>query len=199
MLNTAINAGVDSVYFGIKGFNMRASAKNFELDELAKVVELCHKNNVKTFLTVNIIVYENEIKDIEKLIKHAKKYKVDAIICWDFSVIQLCKKHGIPFHISTQASVSNSEAANFYHELGAERIVLARESSLEQIKKITASTKAEIEIFVHGAMCVSAAVSAHCTIHQDALPEHRSLYIHRRQDPVRTVRLPDDLSMSVAS
>ena len=160
MLNTAINAGVDSVYFGIKGFNMRASAKNFELDELAKVVELCHKNKVKTFLTVNIIVYENEIKDIEKLIKHAKKYKVDAIICWDFSVIQLCKKHGIPFHISTQASVSNSEAANFYHELGAERIVLARESSLEQIKKITASTKAEIEIFVHGAMCVS--VSGRC-------------------------------------
>lgn len=168
MLNAAINAGTDAVYFGIKEFNMRSSARNFSIEELKKVKEICNQpqKKVKKYLTLNVIIYDDEIKKIEKIIKIiSKKNLVDAIICWDLSVINLCKKYKIPFHISTQASISNTEAAKFYKKIGAERIVLARELSLEQIKKIHKEVpNLEIESFCHGAMCV--AVSGRCFMSQ---------------------------------
>jgi len=146
----AVEAGADAVYFGLKEFNMRDSAKNFTLKDLNKINKIC--KDVKKYLTLNTIIYDKELKQVENIIKKAKN-KVDAIICWDNSVIELCKKYKIPFHISTQASVANSESAKFYKKLGAERIVLARELNLEQIKKI--SKIIDIECFIHGAMCVS--------------------------------------------
>lgn len=155
-LVTAITAGADAVYFGIKDFNMRARAKNFQLKDLQKIRKIAGKR-VKLYLALNTIIYDNELKKAEKIIKRAKHY-IDAIICSDISVIQLCKKYKIPFHISTQASVSNTETAMFYKKLGAERIVLARELNLKQIKKI--SKIIPIECFIHGAMCVS--VSGRC-------------------------------------
>jgi len=157
-LIAAVTAGADAVYFGLneKGTNMRASAKNFSLNDLPKMKKICGKN-VKMYLTLNTIVYDTEINRLEKIIKNAKKY-VDAIICWDFAIVNLCKKYNIPFHISTQASVSNIEAAKFYKKIGAERIILARELNLEQIKKI--SKVIEVECFIHGAMCVS--ISGRC-------------------------------------
>ncbi len=166
MLVTAINAGADAVYFGLKEFSLRANAKNFELKDLEKINEICNKNKekkVKKYLTLNSIIYTNEIDKIEEIIKKIKG-KVDAIICWDLSVIQLCKKYKIPFHISTQASVSNVESAKFYKKLGAERIILARELNLKQIKEITEKAKIKAEIFVHGAMCL--AVSGRCLMSQ---------------------------------
>ena len=162
-LVTAVNAGADAVYFGLKEFSMRQNAKNFEISDLDKINDICG-NKVKKYVTINIIIYNKEIEKLEKTIKKLKG-KVDAIICWDLSVIRLCKKYGIPFHISTQASVSNSEAAKFYSELGAERIVLARELDLEQIKEIHKNVDVELEAFVHGAMCV--AVSGRCFMSQD--------------------------------
>jgi len=157
-LIAAITAGADSVYFGLdeEGTNMRASAKNFSLNDLPKMRKMCGKK-VKMYLTLNTIVYDNELERIEQIIKKAKEY-IDAVICWDLAVINLCKKYKIPFHISTQASVSNIEAAKFYKKLGAERIVLARELNLSQIKKI--SKYIDVECFIHGAMCVS--VSGRC-------------------------------------
>jgi putative protease len=157
-LVAAITAGADSVYFGLdeEGTNMRASAKNFSLNDLPKMRKMCSKK-VKMYLTLNTIVYDNELGRIEQIIKKAKKY-IDAVICWDLAIINLCKKYKIPFHISTQASVSNIEAAKFYKKLGAERIVLARELNLEQIKKI--SRIIDVECFIHGAMCVS--ISGRC-------------------------------------
>jgi U32 family peptidase len=153
-LHSAIDAGADAIYFGIKGFNMREGAKNFLIKDLPKIKKICNKNpkKIKIYLTLNTIVYDNEIKKIEEIIKKSKDY-VDAIICWDFAIISLCKMYKIPFHISTQASVSNIESAKFYKNLGAERIVLARELNLKQIKKI--SKIIDIECFTHGAMCVS--------------------------------------------
>jgi len=156
MLVAAINAGADAVYFGLKEFSMRTGSKNFTINDLDKINEICGKK-VKKYLTLNTIIYDNEIKKIEKIIKKIKG-KVDAIICWDLSVIQLCRKYKIPFHISTQASVSNIEAAKFYKKLGAKRIILARELNLKQIKKI--SKIIDVECFAHGAMCV--AVSGRC-------------------------------------
>ena len=164
MLKAAIDAGADAVYFGLKKLNMRATGKNFTLEELPEIVKQCHDNNVKVFLTVNTIIYNNEIEDVKKIVKGAKEAGADIIICWDMAVIQECKKQGMPFHISTQASIANAEAARFYKELGAERIILARECTLEQIKEIKKTVDIEIETFVHGAMCVS--VSGRCFMSQ---------------------------------
>lgn len=160
MLRTAINAGADAVYFGVDKLNMRAKARNFSIEELPEIITFCRSNNAKTYLTLNTIVFEDELKEAEEIITSAKKAKVDRIICWDLAVAELCSKHDFPFCISTQGSVSNSLAASVYEKIGAVRIVLARECSLEEIKKIRANTDLEIEAFVHGAMCI--AVSGRC-------------------------------------
>ncbi len=175
-LRAAVEAGCDAVYFGVRGFNMRDSAKNFSLRDLDRIGRVCSSptrnsvpskmgagapsssgKNVKMYLTLNVVVYDGELRRVEEILKKVRG-KVDAVICWDLAVIGLCKKYKIPFHVSTQASISNVESARFYKKLGAERIVLARELSLKQIKKI--SKVIEIECFCHGAMCV--AVSGRC-------------------------------------
>ncbi|HNZ51889.1 MAG TPA: U32 family peptidase [Candidatus Pacearchaeota archaeon] len=168
MLQTAVNSGADAVYFGLKEFSLRANARNFQLKDLNKINEICNKNKkqgkiVKKYLTLNSIIYSDELKKIEEIIKKVKG-KVDAIICWDLGVIQLCKKYKIPFHISTQASISNIESAKFYEKLGAERIILARELNLKQIKEIIKNIDIKVETFVHGAMCL--AVSGRCLMSQ---------------------------------
>ncbi len=162
-LKIAIDAGADAVYFGLKEFSLRANAKNFELKDLEKISEICKPKKIKEYLTLNSIIYNEEIPKLEKIFKKLKG-KIDAIICWDLSVVNLCKKYKIPFHISTQASVSNYESAKFYKKLGAERIVLARELNLKQIKEIIKKVNIEIEIFIHGAMCIS--VSGRCFMSQ---------------------------------
>ena len=164
-LVTAINAGADAIYFGIQGFNMRARAKNFTIKDLPKIKKLSQQKTkkIKLYLTLNTIIYDNELKKVETIIKKSKKY-IDAIICSDISVMLLCKKYKVPFHISTQCSISNTETAKFYKKLGAERIVLARELNLKQIKQI--SKIIPTEVFIHGAMCIS--VSGRCLISQFA-------------------------------
>ena len=165
MLHAAVDSGADAVYFGLQSFNMRATAKNFTIKDLPEMRKVCNSSlrKPKLYLTMNTIIYQNELKQVEKFIKQVKG-KVDAIICWDLSVIQLCKKYKIPFHISTQASISNLESAKFYQNLGAERIVLARELSLKQVKELSKKVKVGIECFCHGAMCVSE--SGRCFISQ---------------------------------
>ena len=162
-LRAAVEAGADAVYFGIRGFNMRNSAKNFGLRDLAKIRKICDSStrDVKMYLTMNVIVYDDELKRVGEILKKVRG-KVDAVICWDLAVIELCRKLKIPFHVSTQASVTNSREAEFYKKLGAERIVLARELSLKQIGKI--SRTVEVECFCHGAMCV--AISGRCFMSQ---------------------------------
>jgi putative protease len=160
MLISAIKAGADAVYFGIDKLNMRAKAQNFTLDELPQVINYCREQNIKTYLTLNTIVYEEEIREVEEIVAGSKSAGIDRVICWDLSVTEICRKYDLPFCISTQGSVANSLSANFYKNLGAVRIVLARECSLEEIKKIRANTDLEIEAFIHGAMCI--AVSGRC-------------------------------------
>lgn len=160
-LRVAISAGADAVYFGLKEFSLRANAGNFTLKEIDKIKEICDKSDVKMYLTLNSIIYNEELKKVDEILKKVKG-KVDAVICWDLSVIMLCKKHKIPIHISTQASVANTESAKFYKSLGAERIVLARELNLKQIKEI--SEILDVEVFIHGAMCV--AISGRCLTSQ---------------------------------
>jgi putative protease len=152
MLSAAVNAGADAVYFGLQEFSMRVAAKNFTIDDLEEIAHICEPKQVRRYLTLNTIIYGNELKQIEKTIKKVKG-RVDAVICWDLAVVELCRKNKIPFFISTQASVANVESAKAYKKLGAKRIVLARELNLKQIKEI--SKVIDIECFCHGAMCVA--------------------------------------------
>ncbi len=153
----------DAIYFGVKKYNMRAKAKNFERDELKEIVKFCHhqKPPLKAYLTTNILIYDSELQDLERLILEAKKAGIDAIIAHDLAVIKFAKREKLRFHISTQANVSNVESAKFFENVGAERIILARELSLKQIKLIKHHlTKTQIECFVHGSMCTS--ISGRC-------------------------------------
>ncbi|MDY0081737.1 MAG: peptidase U32 family protein [Ignavibacteriaceae bacterium] len=160
MLRAAVNNGADAIYFSLDKLNMRAKAKNFTVDDLQELTSFCKENNVKTYLTLNTIVFEEELNELEEIIIAAKEKGVDRVICSDLAAADLCFKHQMQFCISTQSSISNSLAADVYKRMGAVRIVLARECSLEEIKKIRSKTDLEIETFIHGAMCI--AVSGRC-------------------------------------
>lgn len=203
MLVAAVKSGADAVYFGLKEFSMRASAKNFELSDLSKIRSICQESgrDVKMYVTLNTIIYEEELEKLEKLISKLNG-KVDAVICWDLSVISLCKKYKIPFFISTQASVSNTQAAKFYKDLGAKRIVVARELNLEQVKRI--SKIIDVEAFAHGAMCV--AISGRCFMSQfqfnksanrgECLQPCRRSYIIKDSQEGKNFRLENSRVMS---
>ncbi|MCP4761340.1 MAG: U32 family peptidase [archaeon] len=151
----------DAFYFGLKQkFSMRARAGNFSIDELPKLSKKIHSHDKKAYLCTNIVIYNDEINELAEIIQHAKNSGIDAIICHDLAAITIAKEIGIPFHISTQANVSNLRSAIFYESLGAERIILARELHLEQIKQIIKDVHIPIEAFIHGAMCT--AISGRC-------------------------------------
>ncbi len=157
----------DSVYFGIsKKFNMRMRSENIALEDLNKVIDFCHNNDLKAYLTTNILMYDNELESLREIIGESKNAGIDAVIVHDFATIKIAKEEQIPFHISTQCNVSNSLSARFYEKLGTQRIILARELSLERIREIKRNlAQAEIEVFIHGAMCTS--VSGRCYFSQD--------------------------------
>ena len=170
-LHAAIKAGCDAVYFGVVGFNMRANAAAaFTIDDLREIAKICHIANVKCYLALNTLVYDDSIHDMKTVIDAVKDSGVDAVIMFDLSVVQYAREKGVEVHISTQHSISNIEAVRFFAQW-ADRLVLARELTLEQIKFITEQIKeqnicgpkgklVEIEVFIHGAMCV--AVSGRC-------------------------------------
>ncbi len=156
----------DSVYFGIEKFNMRMRSENIALENLNKIMDFCRKAGLKAYLATNILIYDNELNYLHEVIEKGKEAGIHAVIVHDIAAIEVAKEIGVPFHISTQCNVSNSLSARFYEKLGAERIILARELSLEKIKEIKRNlSKAEIEIFVHGAMCTS--ISGRCYFSQD--------------------------------
>jgi len=157
----AVLTNADAVYFGIESFNMRMFSDNFKLDNLSNIVKDCHDNNIRAYLTTNIIIYEDEFELLNRIMDKAVEAEIDALIIHDAGAINLAKEKGLNFHISTQANISNSHSAQFYESLGAQRLILARELSLEQIKEIKSKTKkSEIEVFVHGAQCTS--ISGRC-------------------------------------
>lgn len=170
-LMAAINAKADEVYFGVGSLNMRASsANNFSISDLEKIGQICKKNKVKSWATLNTVVYDEELEEIKKILKEIKKALIDGVIATDLAVIKMANKLKLEVCVSTQMSVSNLETIKTLSKW-VDRIVLARELNLEQIKKITEGIKKEkikgasgklieIEVFGHGAMCV--AVSGRC-------------------------------------
>ncbi|MEK6816730.1 MAG: peptidase U32 family protein, partial [Nanoarchaeota archaeon] len=139
MLNAAVNAGADAVYFGVKDMNMRHSARNFSIDDLKKIGKL----NVKKYLALNTVVFDDELEDIKKVLQEAYSSNIDAVICWDMSVLEIAKELGLTVHLSTQASVSNLKSLQFYEKYGVKRFILARELSLDQVKNIKSNSSAE--------------------------------------------------------
>ena len=178
-LRAALDSGADAVYFGIISMNMRANAKNFAVEDLPEIANLCHSYKAKAYLALNTIIFEKEVALAEELVEKAAKAKIDAIICWDFSVIEIALRHKMKVILSTQMSVANAHSMAFlYKSFGINRFVLARECTLEEISKIHQSLKnllgkdsekIEIEVFAHGAMCVS--VSGRCFMSQFAFNE----------------------------
>ncbi len=169
-LLTALKAGADAVYFGAEGYNMRAGSSSFTPSDFPSLKALCAKYHAKGYLALNTIIYDSELKKMAQTILAAKNAGIDAIICSDMAVVEACRKADMPFHISTQVSVSNYSAVKFYAALGARMVVLARELTLEQVTHIIRKIRddaldVQIECFVHGAMCV--AVSGRCFMSQD--------------------------------
>ena len=157
---------VDAVYFGVEMLNMRMRADNFRTEELPQVASFCHEHNMKAYLATNVILYNQELSEAAELIQKAHVAGIDAVIVHDMAAIGMCKDVGIPFHISTQASISNIKAAQYYENLGAERFILARELSLVQIAEIRKGLlRAKVECFVHGAQCTS--ISGRCYFSAD--------------------------------
>lgn len=165
-LRAAIQAGADSVYFGVTQLNMRArAAANFSLGDLAEIMTICHDVGIKAYLVVNTLLYDHDIKIMRMLVDAAKKNNVDAIIAFDFATIKYCNDIGIPVHVSVQFSVSNYESLQFFAQF-TNRVVLARELTIPQIKSIYQRIQheqlmgrewhlMEIEAFIHGALCVA--------------------------------------------
>lgn len=158
-LQAAITFGADAVYLGGQQYGMRSNPSNFSPEELKEAVRLVHNAGKKLYLTCNTLPRNNELDGLPDYLKYAKDVGVDALIIADLGVLTLAKKYadGVDIHISTQAGVVNYEAANTLYEMGAKRIVTARELSLDEIKGIREKTNPnlEIEVFVHGAMCMS--------------------------------------------
>lgn len=161
-LKFALRYGADAVYIGGKNFSLRANAINFTNEEIKKAVDYAHNLNKKVYVTVNIVLHDEDIKNLEEYLIYLDNINVDAIIVSDFYIMNVWKKLNLKMelHVSTQASTLNKYTALFYKELGAKRVVLARETSEKDIKEIKDFTSLDIEAFIHGAMCTS--ISGRC-------------------------------------
>ncbi len=175
-LQAALQAGADSIYFGIEKLNMRAhSASTFTIDDLREIAATCNEHGVKTYLTVNTIIYDDDIELMHQIIDAAKEAGISAVIASDVAVMTYCRKVGQEVHLSTQLNISNIEALKFYSQF-ADVVVLARELKMEQVAKIheqaeqmnicgPSGKKIRIEMFCHGALCM--AISGKCYLSLD--------------------------------
>lgn len=176
-LVAAVQGGADAIYFGIEGLNMRAnSANNFTIDDLHKIADYCHEHGLKSYLTVNTVIYDNDIDTMHKIIEAAKEARISAIIASDLAAIFYARSIGVEVHISTQVNISNSEAVKFYSQY-ADVVVLARELNLEQVYNIHQSIikndirgphgeLVRIEMFCHGALCMAVSGKCYMSLHE---------------------------------
>jgi len=159
----ALLYGADAVYVGGTSFSLRARASNFTLETLEELVKFAHAINKKIYVTTNIVVHDEDLKGLDEYLEKLDEIKVDAIICSSLVIIERAKQiTNLEIHLSTQYSVTNSVLSDYFLEEGIKRVVLARELSLVEIKRIKENTKADLEVFIHGGMCVS--YSGRCTL-----------------------------------
>ena len=176
-LTAALQAGADSIYFGIENLNMRAhSASAFTISDLREIARICDEHGVKSYLTVNTIIYEEDIVLMRKIVDAAKESGISAVIAADIAVLQYCNSIGMEVHLSTQLNISNSEALRFYARF-ADVVVLARELNMEQVEEIhrvivednicgPGGELIRIEMFCHGALCMAVSGKCYLSLHQ---------------------------------
>lgn len=176
-LHAAINAGADAIYFGVEGLNMRArSSVNFTLDDLRDIASVCDRAGVKSYLTVNTVIYDNDIPTLHAVIDSVKRSGISAIIASDIAAIEYARSQGVEVHISTQCNVTNREAVRFYSRW-ADVMVLARELNLDQVAEISrfiseenitgpAGKPVRIEMFCHGALCMAVSGKCYLSLHE---------------------------------
>ena len=176
-LHAAIDAGADAVYFGVEGLNMRAkSSANFTLDDLRSIAETCAEAGVKTYLTVNTIIYDDELEVCRRICRAAREAGISAVIASDIAAISIARSEGVEVHISTQCNISNIEAVRFYAQY-ADVVVLARELNMEQVRAIHDAIVADdirgphgglvrLEMFCHGALCMAVSGKCYLSLHQ---------------------------------
>lgn len=176
-LIAAIQAGAGSVYFGVEQLNMRArSSNNFTLQDLKQIAETAHSQGVKTYLTVNVVVFDNEISKLHEIIDAAKEAGISAIIASDISAIMYARQVGVEVHISTQVNITNIEAVRFYSQF-ADVVVLAREMTMEKVAEISrqiceqnitgpSGNLVRLEMFIHGALCMAVSGKCYLSLHE---------------------------------
>ncbi len=183
-LMAAVQGGADSVYFGVEQLNMRAaSSVNFTSDDLRNIVKICTENGLKSYLTVNVVVYDHEIEQMHMIIDAAAASGVSAVIASDLSVINYAFRSGMEVHLSTQLNITNIEALKFYSQW-ADVVVLARELNLDQVKNIgklineqdirgPRGEPVRIEMFIHGALCMAVSGKCYLSLHENNMPANR--------------------------
>ncbi len=176
-LSAAIQGGANSIYFGIEGLNMRAkSSNNFTIDDMHEIARICRENNMKSYLTVNTVIYDNDIALMHQIIDAAKEAQVSAIIASDVSAMMYAREIGVEVHLSTQLNISNTQALKFYAQF-ADVVVLARELNMDQVSAIYQDIVKEqitgpsgelirIEMFAHGALCMAVSGKCYLSLHE---------------------------------
>ena len=207
-LVAAVQGGADAIYFGIEGLNMRAkSANNFTIDDMRRIARYCHENGLKSYLTVNTVVFDNDLPLMRSIVDAAKEAQVSAIIAADMATILYARSIDVEVHISTQVNVSNSEAVRFYSQF-ADVMVLAREVDLEQVSHIHDTIVREdirgphgdlvrIEMFCHGALCMAVSGKCYLSLHETGASANRGAcrQICRRSYTVRDRETGDELDI----
>ena len=193
-LQAAIKGGADAVYFGVEQLNMRTcSSKSFSINDIEEISAPCKLNGIKAYITLNTVMYEHDMQLLQSILKEVKKYKIDAVIASDFSVIEYCNQLNIPLHISTQANVSNIESVQFFSRF-ADVVVLARELTLKQVEHISKEIKRKkikgisgelikIEAFVHGALCMAISGKCYLSLHSQNASANRGACVQNCRRP----------------
>ena len=183
-LMAAIQGGADSIYFGIEGLNMRSkSSNNFTIDDLHNIAKICRENNLKSYLTVNTIIYNNDMALMRKIVDAAKEANLSAIIAADVAVLMYARSIGVEVHLSTQLNITNTESLKFYAQY-ADVVVLARELNLDQVAAIhkdiveqqikgPGGELIQIEMFAHGALCMAVSGKCYLSLHEKDLSANR--------------------------
>ena len=208
-LSAAIQAGADAVYFGVGNLNMRSrSAANFSVEDLRRIAETAQQHGVRTYLTVNTIIYNDEIEEMHTLVQAAKEAGITAIIASDMAVITYANSIGVEVHISTQCNISNVEAVRFFAQF-ADVVVTARELPLRQVAEITQYIKendirgpkgelVQVEVFAHGALCMSVSGKCYLSLDEYNYSANRGacLQLCRREYLVKDVESDTELLVS---
>lgn len=207
-LIAAIQGGADAVYFGVEQLNMRARATmNFVVEDLHAIAHLCKQHKVRSYLTLNTIIYDHDISMMKHIVNEVKRTGIDAIIAADQAVISYAFSQGVEVHISTQANITNVETVSFYAHF-ADVMVLSRELSLNQMKQICKAIEKQqikgpsgklvhIEVFAHGALCMAVSGKCHLSLHTQNASANRGVCVQNCRRKYKVIDIEDGHELEI--